>query len=98
MALIGVSVFELHLPHARSLKDKRSVIKGLVERLHQRHRFSIAETDHQDLRQRAELTLAVVGSRQGAIERTLEQARRTIDEEPAAMLSRWEPEILDLSY
>lgn len=98
MAMIGVSVFELHLPHARSLKDKRSVVKGLIQRLHQRHRLSIAETGHQDLRQRAEITLAVVGSREGEIQRTLEHARRTIEAEPAAMLSQWEPETLDLTY
>ena len=98
MAMIGVSVFEIHLPHARSIKDKRRVVKGLIERLHRRHRFSIAETGHHELRQRAEISLAVVGGKESEIERTLEQVRRTIDEEPAATLSHWEPETLDLSY
>ena len=32
--LIGISVFELHLPHARSLKEKRKVVKGLIDRIH----------------------------------------------------------------
>ena len=45
-----------------SLKDKRRVLKSLKDRLHQRFNVSVAETDHQDLWQRAELTCSVVAT------------------------------------
>ncbi|MCB1036409.1 MAG: DUF503 family protein, partial [Acidobacteria bacterium] len=59
--VVGVSVCELHLPGVRSLKGKRKIIKGLIERLHHRYRISIAETAFHDLHQRAEIGIAAVG-------------------------------------
>jgi uncharacterized protein YlxP (DUF503 family) len=55
-------VWELHLPACQSLKDKRTIVKSLKDRLHNRFNVSVAETGHHDLWQRAELTAAVVGS------------------------------------
>lgn len=51
---------ELHIPTARSLKDKRAVIKPILEGV--RHRFEVAaaEVGFQDKWQRAELGVAVV--------------------------------------
>ena len=57
---VGVIRLELHIPGARSLKDKRRAVKSLVDRMHHRYRVSVAETDLQDLSRRAELGLAVV--------------------------------------
>ena len=56
--VVGVSIFELHLPAAQSLKQKRKVIKSLIDRVHHRFRVSIAETDFHDLHQRCEISIA----------------------------------------
>ena len=45
---------DLRLPDASSLKDKRSVVKGLAAALRKLN-CAVAEVDHQDLRQRARL-------------------------------------------
>jgi len=50
---------DLRLPDASSLKDKRSVVKGLAAAL-RRLNCAVAEVDHQDLRQRATLAVATV--------------------------------------
>ena len=55
-------VWELHLPACQSLKDKRTIVKSLKDRLHHRFNVSVAETAHQDLWQRTELTAAVVST------------------------------------
>jgi uncharacterized protein YlxP (DUF503 family) len=60
--LIAVSTYDLHLPAAHSLKDKRSVLKSLKARLHNEFNVSVAETAHQDSWQRAELSVCVVAS------------------------------------
>jgi uncharacterized protein YlxP (DUF503 family) len=60
--IVGVMVWELHLPACQSLKDKRTIVKSLKDRLHNRFNVSVAETGHQDLWQRAELTAAVVST------------------------------------
>ena len=56
MMHIGVLQFTVEIPYAKSLKDKRSVIKRMRERLRRSYNISIAETDDQD-----EWTLATFG-------------------------------------
>jgi uncharacterized protein YlxP (DUF503 family) len=94
--IIGISVFELHLHASRSLKDKRRVVKSLIERVHQRFRVSIAETDFHDLHQRAEIAMAVVVSGgETEMERLMEQVRDIVESDPEVYLTRWDPQILE---
>lgn len=58
--VVGLVTLELHLSGCRSLKDKRRVLKSLKDRLHHRFNVSVAETNHHDLWQRAELACCVV--------------------------------------
>jgi len=91
---VGILSFELHIPASRSLKEKRKVIKGLVDRIHARFRVSVAETDFHDLRQRAEIGVAVVTHGPAEAERMLESIRDIVDREMEAMVTRWDPQIL----
>src|SRR5262249_56490365 len=91
---VGISSFELHLPESRSLKDKRRVVKSLVERIHQRFRVSIAETDFHDLHQRAEIGLAAVANGEPELLRLLDEVRGMVDTVPEVFLTRWDPQIL----
>ncbi len=93
---VGISSFELHLPESRSLKDKRRVVKSLVERIHSRFRVSIAETDFHDLHQRAEISLAAVTNGEGELEKLLEEIHGMVDGVAEAYLTRWEPQILEV--
>jgi uncharacterized protein YlxP (DUF503 family) len=71
--------WELHLAACQSLKDKRQILKSLKDRLHQRFNVSAAETDHQDLWQRAELTVAVVSTDRHHAEDVLREADRLVE-------------------
>lgn len=94
--IVGISVFELHLPASRSLKDKRRVVKSLIEKLHQRYRVSIAETDFHDLHQRAEVALAaVVAGGENEMERLMEEVRNLVESDPEVYLTRWDPQLLE---
>ena len=77
--VIGVAGWELEIFGAQSLKEKRSVIKSLKDRLHERFNVSAAETGHQDLWQRAEIACAVVGSARTVVDETLRAADRAVD-------------------
>ena len=94
---IGISIFELHVPAARGLKEKRKVIKSLIERIHQRFRVSITETDHHDLHQRAEIGIAAITRSEQDAEYLLGQIRELIESEPGAMLLGWDPQLLEES-
>ena len=53
-------VADLRLPASHSLKDKRAVIKTILEGSRHRYQVAASETDHQDKWQRAEVAFAVV--------------------------------------
>ncbi len=67
-------VWELHLPGCQSLKDKRTIVKSLKDRMHNSFNVSVAETGHQDLWQRCELTAAVVTTDRRHAENVLREA------------------------
>lgn len=53
---------EVHLPVAQSLKDKRQVVRSVIDGARQRFGVSAAEVGHQDKWQRATFGFAVVAS------------------------------------
>ena len=70
--VIGLLTLELHFPGARSLKDKRQVLRGLVGRIRKRFNVSVAEVEHQDLWQRARIAVVSVNTDHGHLEATLQ--------------------------
>lgn len=62
MYAVQILSWELRIPGCRSLKEKRTVVRSLRDRLTHRFKVSAAETDFQDQPDRAELTVALVAS------------------------------------
>jgi uncharacterized protein len=77
--VIGVIGWDLQIYEAHSLKDKRSVVKSLKERLRARLNVSVAETGHHELWQRAELTACVVATDRRGAEALLDRADRLVE-------------------
>ena len=74
---IGVYTFEIHLPGAQSLKDKRQVLRRLKDRLRSRHNVAVSELEeHTELWQRAALAVVSVASRREPLERVFEAVYR----------------------
>jgi uncharacterized protein YlxP (DUF503 family) len=69
---------DLHLPASHSLKEKRAVVKTILEGA--RHRFAVssAETDHHDRWQRAELGFAVVSGSPAMAEQVIADVDRFV--------------------
>ena len=84
--VIGVISWELEIFGCQSLKEKRSVVKSLKDRLHDRFNVSAAETAHQDVWQRAELTACVVAGQKKIAEQVLESADRLVAAEARARI------------
>jgi len=80
--VIGVIGWELEVIGCQSLKEKRSVLKSLKTRLHDRFNISVAETGHHDLWQRAELTACVAAGERRHAEAVLDSADRLVSAEP----------------
>lgn len=80
--VIGVIGWELEVLGCQSLKEKRSVLKSLKTRLHDRFNISVAETGYHDLWQRAELTACVAAGERRHAEAVLDSADRLVSAEP----------------
>jgi len=68
---ISLLTMELLIPWARSLKDRRSAVRGLKDRLRSRFNASVAEVACQDKWQRATLAVCVVDSDRRQLEATM---------------------------
>ncbi len=88
--VIGVCSWDLSLPECRSLKEKRMVVKSLKERLQHRFRVSVAETRHQDVWTRSELTAAVVAADGGLADSILDRMDRFVEEDGRVLILRVE--------
>jgi len=84
--IVAIQTWELHLPGCHSLKEKRGVLKPLTIGLRRSLNVSVAETDHQDLWQRAEIACAAVGTDRRVVEETLRAADRMVEESDGARI------------
>jgi hypothetical protein len=64
---------ELHIPFAHSLKDKRSVVRGLKESLRTRFNASVSEFGYQDKWQRALIGICMISGNRKKLETDLGQ-------------------------
>jgi uncharacterized protein len=71
--VLAYAVFDLHLPGCRGLKEKRMIVKSLKSRLRNQFEVSASEVGGQDLLERAELAVAVVGPDQAPLDALLQK-------------------------
>ncbi len=70
---VGVLVLEIFLHGCGSLKEKRRVIRSIIERARSRFNVSVAEIEHQELHQRAGLAFASVASNEEPLRRLFDR-------------------------
>lgn len=93
----SVVTVEIHLPAARSLKDKRRIVKSLKDKIHGRYRVSIAEIDKHDLRQSAVLGIAAVAPTASHLEDLMGSVRSIIDQRPDLLVTMWDERTAELA-
>lgn len=93
---VGVLRLTFHVPHARSLKEKRSVVRKFRDRVRARFDVSIAEVDAQDLHQKAVFGVAVVSGDASMCDSILEQVARSAEVQENAVLAGRSTEIIPI--
>jgi uncharacterized protein YlxP (DUF503 family) len=81
---IGLLTLEIHISDARSLKDKRQVLRSLKDRLRAHFNVAVSELDHQDVWQRSRIGVVSI-SGDG---KHLEESMSAIAAESERMLGR----------
>jgi uncharacterized protein len=84
--IVGTLQVRLLLREARTLKDKRQIVKSIKDRLHNHFNVSIAEVDERDNRQLAVLGLAMVSNETHHLKVALGQIVEALRSHPVAEL------------
>jgi len=84
---------ELFIPFAHSLKEKRMVVRRVVDRL-AKFNVAVAEVAHQDVWQRAGLGVVAISTDAAHVEKQLAAAAAEIDRVEPGLVSRTSVEFL----
>lgn len=71
---VGLLTLEIHIPDARSLKDKRQVLRSLKDKLRSHFNVAVAELDHQETWQRAQVGVVSLSNDAAHLEQSLREA------------------------
>ncbi|MDI3316439.1 MAG: DUF503 domain-containing protein [Bacillota bacterium] len=73
MPPVAVARVRINLPASRSLKEKRAVLRALLDRMRRRFNVSAAEVGAQDAHHLAEIGIAVVSGEPSVARRVLDE-------------------------
>lgn len=90
--IVAIGTYNMHFPEAHSLKDKRQVMRALIDRVRAKFNVSIAEVEDNDIWQRGQIGVAIVSNDRtliGQIEQKIDDIMDNHDQ--ARVLDRlWE--------
>ena len=96
--VVGVCHLDLLIPGGNSLKGKRQVLRGLMERVKGRFNVSISEVGGQDLWQRAQVGICLVGNDKRMINSSLDKVIDYIERMRLVEVIRTDMEFLNFKY
>jgi uncharacterized protein YlxP (DUF503 family) len=94
--IVGILRLTFHVPHARSLKDKRRVVQKFRDRIRSRFDVSIAEVGAQNTLQRAVFGVSVVSGDAAVCDSVLAQVARVAETQEDAVLTDRSTELVPI--
>jgi uncharacterized protein YlxP (DUF503 family) len=91
--VVGLLSIELHIPGARSLKDKRMVVRSVKDRI-KKFNIAVAEVEHHDLWQRCGLGIVTVSNDEKHADQELAAVVNEIERLEPGLITRTEVEFL----
>lgn len=92
--IVGTCRVELMIPGSNSLKDRRQVVKSLVEHLRNKFNISVAEVEDPQVWRRAVIGIACVANQTVFVNQVLNKVVDAIRSDPRVSISDYEMEIL----
>ena len=78
--VIGLLLLDLHLPHSRSLKDKRRELNRIRDRVRKKYNAAYAELDFQETWQRSRVGIVTLNSQPSLVEEQLQTVLRDVEQ------------------
>jgi len=92
--VIGLVTARLSIPEARSLKDKRSVLRALKDRVKNKMNVSVAEVAQQDVWKSAELAFVTVAAHSDIVHKRVAALSSMLRSDPRFVLIDLHTELL----
>ena len=92
--VIGFLQASISIPEARSLKDKRMVLRSLKDRALNKMNISVAEVAKQDKWQAAEIAFVTIAAQKDVVEKRLSQIATHLQSDPRYVLLDYWTELL----
>jgi uncharacterized protein YlxP (DUF503 family) len=90
---VGLLTIEIHIPGARSLKDKRMVLRSVKDRI-KKFNVAVAEVEFHDLWQRSGLSVVTVSNDEKHADQELAAVVNEIERLEPGLITRTEVEFL----
>lgn len=90
---VGLLRVDLWMPENATLKDRRRIVRSVLDRTKARHNVAVAEIEPGDDPRRATVAFACVGSNQHVLRQALDAVLRRLEEEVPAEITSAEIEI-----
>lgn len=94
--VVGIGIITLRLHECRSLKGKRKIVKSIIGQLRNNFNASVAEVGANDIYQRAEIGVSLVGNTKNLINSKLDKIFNLVDALGLAEIIDTEMEIITL--
>ena len=94
--VVGVLKLDLYLPGNNSLKGKRRVLRGLMERLSREFKVSVTEVGDGDIWQRTKLGVAAISRVQSGVRTRFQEVKTWIENNRQVEIVNEEEEIISL--
>jgi hypothetical protein len=75
---VGALRMELYMPQCRNLKEKRQVVRSIIDRTRSRFNVSVAEVDKHDLWQLCSLGITCVSNSESSVRDLLGRVERSV--------------------
>lgn len=92
--VVGTCIIDLEITDSDSLKDKRQVVKSLMERVRHRFPVSVAQLDDHDLWRSATLGVAVVANQTTYAHQVLNKLLDYVESDPRVLVVACRMEML----
>lgn len=91
---VVICTLEMHLPAQSSLKGKRQILKGVIDRLRHRFNVSVAEVGDHELWQRAALGVVCVGHERRHTQQVVDRVIEFVRSNPQIELLRSDVQLM----
>lgn len=92
--VVGLCTLDLLIPEANSLKNKRSVVKSMLEGMRNRFNVSASEVENLDIWRRATVGVAIVSNSQTFADQVLNKVLDWVESNPRVNIVNVEIEFI----